>query len=796
MYRSFTLILLLCALSWATLAQGFNAQRFQQFVTMRVGTGTPVYWYCVGELYSYPDGKLLAKVEGLDTARLVKAESKADSALQLSRKIFIYRDAKTNAVLQTVNGQPVQHIEYPYQKIEYQLKGEQVVTFVEQGAGLRKQRIGPVEGMSARQFGPTTMFSAPLFLNFTTPRGKYESYENYDFLLVPNSKAVVSPYQLTWNRFGDLPPFFGPGKGIMQLVSYRTDSYAALPATMRDYLEKSAPLWKQPPQDLNEIQALQKAPAQASIQAGPTVQVAQAAPAMTEKIDADVNAKIRQEGMSNSQIMRTLHFFTDVYGPRLTGSPNHENAAKWAVKQMTDWGFANAHLEPWDFGRPGWLNERFSAHMIAPIKDHLTCEVLAWTPGTNGTVTAQAVQLTLPEGRPTQEELTAYFNSIKDKVKGKIVLMGRPTTVPVTINPSPKRMDDKVAKERFSGENPNAAPFGNRPGQGPPQGQPDPTKLTMIQVMEQVDKFLLDSGVPVRINDGGRDHGQIRAFNHRAFDLTKTVPTVVMRNEDYGRIWRILNDGTRVELEFNIVNRSYPEGKTSYNTIAEIPGTDKADEVIMLGGHLDSWHAATGATDNAIGCATMMEAARIIKALGLKPRRTIRVALWSGEEQGLLGSIAYVKEHFGSAENPKPEFAKFGGYFNIDSGTGRARGMSVFGPPEAGQILRQILAPFEDLGVMGALAGRSRSTGGSDHTSFNAAGLPGIGVMQDPIEYGTDTWHTNLDNYERIIEDDAKKSAIAIASAVYHLAMRDELLPRFTKETMPPLPPPPPPRPF
>ncbi|HEX4949475.1 MAG TPA: M20/M25/M40 family metallo-hydrolase [Blastocatellia bacterium] len=520
----------------------------------------------------------------------------------------------------------------------------------------------------------------------------------------------------------------------------------------------------------------------------PITLLAQTTQLPPEKIDADVNARIRQEGMNNSQIMRTLHFFTDVYGPRLTGSPNHENAAKWAVKQMTEWGLVNAHLEPWDFAHPGWLNERFSAHMIAPIKDHLTCEVLAWTPGTNGTVTAQAMQLTLPE-RPTQEEFTAYLTALKDKVKGKIVLVGKPAFVPVTINPAPKRMDDKTAKERFNSDNPNASSFGPRNREGQQPAQPDPTKLTSQQVSEQLNKFLVDNGVAVRVDDGGRDHGQIRAFHNRTFDLTKVVPTVVMRNEDYGRIWRILNDGTPVELEFNIVNRSFPDGKTSYNTIAEIPGTDKADEVIMLGGHLDSWHAATGATDNAIGCATMMEAARILKALGLKPRRTIRVALWSGEEQGLLGSQAYVKKHFGSAENPKPEFAKFGGYFNIDSGTGRVRGFSVFGPPEVAAIMRQIVAPFEDLGVMGAMASRSRGLGGSDHTSFNQAGLPGIGSTQDPIEYGSDTWHTNLDTYERIIADDAKKSAVVIASAVYHLAMRDELLPRFSKETMPPLPP-------
>jgi carboxypeptidase Q len=261
-----------------------------------------------------------------------------------------------------------------------------------------------------------------------------------------------------------------------------------------------------------------------------------------------------------------------------------------------------------------------------------------------------------------------------------------------------------------------------------------------------------------------------------------------MSNEDYGRISRILADGSAVELEFNIVNRSYPEGRTAYNTIAEIAGTDKKDEVIMLGGHLDSWHAATGATDNAIGCAVMMEAARILKAIGVKPRRTIRVALWGGEEQGLLGSQAYVKEHFGSFDDPKPAYFKLGAYLNIDSGTGRARGASVFGPPEAAAVVREALAPYQDLGVVGAIASKSRALGGSDNTSFSQAGLPGVGFGQDPIEYGSATWHTNLDTYERIIEDDAKKSATIIAAVLYQLAMRDELLPRFSKENMPALP--------
>ncbi|MEK6323522.1 MAG: M20/M25/M40 family metallo-hydrolase [Acidobacteriota bacterium] len=499
---------------------------------------------------------------------------------------------------------------------------------------------------------------------------------------------------------------------------------------------------------------------------------------------ADINAKIRKEETDNSQIMRTMHFLTDIHGPRLTGSPNLKAAGEWAIKQMTAWGFENGHLEPWDFGHPGWMNERFSGFITSPVKDTLTCEVLAWTAGTNGPVTAKAYQMVLPE-KPTQEEFTAYLATQKDKVKGKFVLAGKHQMVAVNLTPPPRRQDDKQAKERYDPNNPNAGQ--GRRGRGPQQE--DPGKLTARQIDEQLDQFLLTSGALIRANDAGREHRQIRAFNNRTFDAAKALPTVVMSNEDYGRISRILADGQPVELEFNIVNRWYPEGKTAYNTIAEIPGTDKTDEVVMLGGHLDSWHSATGATDNAIGCAVMMEAARILKAIGVKPRRTIRVALWSGEEQGLLGSQAYVKEHFGTFEEPKPEYNKLAAYFNIDSGTGRARGASVFGPPEAAAIVRAALAPFEDVGVMGAIPSKSRALGGTDSTSFSQAGLAGIGIGQDPIEYNSATWHTNLDTYERIILDDARKAAIAIAAAVYQLAMRDELLPRFSKENMPPLPP-------
>jgi len=510
--------------------------------------------------------------------------------------------------------------------------------------------------------------------------------------------------------------------------------------------------------------------------------------------NAELHARIRKEGMGNSQIMRTMHFLTDVYGPRLTGSPNHENAAKWAIKQMAAWGFENTHLEPWEFGHAGWLNERASGHVLAPYKEPLVCEVLAWTPGTNGTVTGQAYQM-IPPDSPTEDEFKAFLETQKGKVKGRIVLAGKHRIIPVTIEPPAKRMTDAQAKARFSGNAQPGPPLGVEAQQQ--QQQPgQPRKLPTREVNQRSGEFLLANDALLMLLDtaveGAMEQRRVRAFSNRNFDPTKFLPTAVISNEDYGRITRVLGGGSPVELEFNILNRLFPEGKTSYNAIAEIPGTDKRDEVIMLGGHLDSWHSATGATDNAIGCATMMEAARILKAIGVRPRRTIRVALWSGEEQGLLGSQAYVKRHFGSAENPKPDFFKFGGYFNIDSGTGRARGMSIFGPPEAADVLQPVLAPFEDLGFMGVITSRRRNLGGSDNGAFNLAGLPGIGVGQDPIEYFNVTWHTNLDTYERIIEDDAKKSAIVIAAAVYHLATRDELLPRFSKEAMPPLPPSPP----
>src|SRR2546425_1406999 len=279
-----------------------------------------------------------------------------------------------------------------------------------------------------------------------------------------------------------------------------------------------------------------------------------------ENNDQDIYWQIRHESINNSQILRTMHVLTDVDGPRLTGSPNLKAAAEWAITQMQTWGLKNGHLEPWDFGHPGWRNERLSAHIVSPVQDHLVTEALAWTPGTNGPVRAPAVQITLPP-RPTLQELTAHLEPFKSTVAGRIVLVGTPQRVLVTFNPAPPRRDDSDVLAQF-----DPARAGPPPG-GPPQAQqPAPREgaLRANQVDEQVNQFLLASGALLRVNDAGRDHGQIRAFSNRTYDTTKAPPTVVMRNEDYGRISRLLADGRAVELEFDIVNRTYPEARAKY----------------------------------------------------------------------------------------------------------------------------------------------------------------------------------------------------------------------------------------
>jgi hypothetical protein len=531
--------------------------------------------------------------------------------------------------------------------------------------------------------------------------------------------------------------------------------------------------------------------------------------AAQEQVDQATTARIRSEEMEHSQIMHTLHMLTDRYGPRVTGTPNHEAAVNWVIAETTKWGLKNAHKEAWDFGHPGWSNQRASGFLVSPVQQNLKFEVLAWTPSTNGTLTASTIELVPPQGPvapqnpdaaggqggfggrggatprqgPTKDEMAAWVAANRGKVRGKIVLIGKAAVIPVDFNPPAKRRDEAQTAQQYDPNNPNAGRGFGRGGRG--AREEDPNRLTTAQVGEQIDEMLLSGGAVMRINDAARAEGIIVAQQHRAYDPAKTVPTVILRNDDYGRIERLLDDGEDVKAEFNIVNKIYPEGETSYNVVAEIPGSDKADEVVMLGGHLDSWHSGTGATDNAIGSSIMLEAARLIQSLGLKPRRTIRVALWSGEEEGLLGSLAYVKQHFGTFEDPKPEFAKLDCYFNVDTGTGRLLGGSIFGPPAGAALLRPVFAEFKDWGMAGAMTTSSRQTGGTDSTSFNHAGLPGIGMQQDPIEYNSMTHHTNLDTYERIIPEDVKKASAIIAAAVWHVANRDQMVPRFTKENMP-----------
>jgi len=536
----------------------------------------------------------------------------------------------------------------------------------------------------------------------------------------------------------------------------------------------------------------------------------------------EVYAQIRAEETNNSRIMWIIHEVADVYGPRVTGTPNLKAADDWAVRTMASWGLVNTHLEPWTFQPesaatpvPGWENVDLKAEAVSPFHGQLMVEPLAWTPSTAGVVTAQVVLidppgLAPPRGggfnffggsppppepkwaappmppaakpadpkQPTQAELDAYLNSVKDKVHGAIVFVGKHVQVAEEMNPAPMRRSEDDWKSRFDAKNPRPFRFPEQPKL--PEGQ-----LTRQEVLRQVDQFLVDNGALVRVNDAGRAHGVIVAQQNATYDWTRAVPTLVMRNEDYGRISRIMEDGTAVTLKVNIQNKEYPEGTTVYNAVGEIPGSDKKDEVVMLGGHYDSWHDATGATDNGIGASMMLEAVRILTALHVKPRRTIRIALWSGEEEGLLGSLAYVRQHFGSYENPKPEFATLDAYFNIDSGTGKPRGASVFGPPGAADIVRDAMMPFAEWGFMGAMPSDSRRTGGTDNTSFSNAGLPGIGLAQDAFDYGSFTHHTNLDTYERIYEEDVREGAVEIASAVYAVAMADQMLPRFKDSDMP-----------
>ncbi|WP_297696536.1 M20/M25/M40 family metallo-hydrolase [Phenylobacterium sp.] len=492
---------------------------------------------------------------------------------------------------------------------------------------------------------------------------------------------------------------------------------------------------------------------------------------------AEVDAALRRAEAAHSEILPSAHVLADLYGPRLTGSRNTRAAARWVERTLAAWGLRDVHLEAWDFGHPGWTNARADAEITTPVRARLLAVPTAWTAGTR--VAGKPVVIDPPR-RTTRKALAAYLASVRPRLRGRIVMVGKGEPTGVDADPVPYRLDDKFLAQVYDPARASAA------------GQPSDSKvLTRSQWNRQLDAFLVAAGARLRVDDAHLPQGLIAARYNDTFEIRRAPPGVTLRNEDYGRIVRLLADGRSVSVAFDIRNRLDPRGRTAYDVVAEIPGGDRADEVVMVGAHLDSWHLATGATDDGAGCAIVMEAVRLLTELGIRPRRTIRLALWTGEEQGLFGSQAYVARHFGDAEHPGAEFGKLDAYVNLDGGAGRIRGGNVFGPPADGEVLHEALQPFSDLGVVGAVAHGMRRLGSTDATTFSRAGLPGIGLLQDPLENGV-AEHTQLDTYERIYEPDARQAAVVVAGLIYDLAMRDAPLGRFPPEAMPaPLGPPP-----
>ncbi|HEX8128412.1 MAG TPA: M20/M25/M40 family metallo-hydrolase, partial [Pyrinomonadaceae bacterium] len=481
----------------------------------------------------------------------------------------------------------------------------------------------------------------------------------------------------------------------------------------------------------------------------------------------DPIARIKDEGMNRSQVMQTLSYLSDVIGPRLTNSPGMKRANEWTRDQMTKWGMQNAHLEAWGpFGR-GWTLKRFSAEVVEPLSIPLIAYPKAWSPGTNGALNAEVVYLDATDA--------AGLEKYRGKLKGAIVMLAPIRKIDAHFDPQGTRLTEKELLALANAPDPASAP--------PRQQQPPPMPEFVAQFILNLrkTKFIADEGAAMILEPGRGDGGtifvqsatvppatipdnidpsNIQGFFRRGispYDKSAPAfpPQVVVSGEHYNRMLRMIQAGERLRLNVNLEVQFQDQDLMGYNTIAEIPGTDLKDEVVMLGGHMDSWHGGTGATDNAAGCAVAMEAARILMALNLKPRRTIRVALWSGEEQGLLGSRAYVRQHFGEIVQPtpqptppgagegrpttaptpaprgrlvtKPEYDKFAGYFNLDNGTGKIRGVYLQGNEAIRPLFRSWLTPFRD---MGAQTLSISNTGGTDHLAFDAIGLPGFQFIQ------------------------------------------------------------------
>jgi hypothetical protein len=567
----------------------------------------------------------------------------------------------------------------------------------------------------------------------------------------------------------------------------------------------------------------------------PTVTLAQTAVYNAPKETLD---KIKDEGMNRSQVMQTLSYLSDVIGPRLTASPGMKRANDWTRDTMAKWGMANAHLDPWGpFGR-GWTLKKFYAMVDGPTAFPLEAYPKAWSPGTD-TLFAVPTPAPAKKGKPAPPPVapatTAYTSEVvlfnptteadldqyKGKLKGKIVLIGAMKDLKPHFTPDATRNSDKDLLDLADARDPNA------PRPAGPAPTPNPA-FANFQQQQQFNarrfRFLSEEGAAVIVDGARGDFGTIFVAQAtavqpppaaqgqppvpqvRAWDKGANVPVQVsVSGEQFNRIMRMINAGEKVTMTVDLKVEYQDADPNGYNTVAEIPGTDKSDEIVMLGGHLDSWHAGTGATDNGAGCAVMMEAMRIIKSLGLQPRRTIRMALWTGEEQGLLGSREYVKDHFGwrgetrppvynaggvgGPQQPLPltkgkEYDKLSSYFNIDNGTGRIRGVYLQGNAGVAPIFKQWLDPFRDPHwfskdtELGAYTLSMSNTGGTDHLSFDAIGLPGFQFIQDPIEYDTRTHHSNMDVFDRIQADDMKQMSTIVAAYVYQAAMMDEQMPK------------------
>ena len=514
--------------------------------------------------------------------------------------------------------------------------------------------------------------------------------------------------------------------------------------------------------------------------------------AQAEKLDYAAIGQIRDEGLSRSQAMDTLFWLTDRYGPRVTGSPGMEEAGAWTMKRMTDWGLSNVHREEFDFGR-SWSIVRFSAHMIEPRIQPLIGLPKTWSTATDGPVSAEVVRATIASD--------ADFARYKGQLKGKIVLAQALRSVRMLEGPFIVRMDGDLAREagttpvpaqRGRGASPAAgAAAGEESADQPAGGRGGPGAGNQ-QFQARVQQFYKDEGV-VAVLDRGSDAdtsnmGSGLSVNQQRPDggtifpgtVNRTapagVPQVTLAVEHYNRMVRLLEHNVPVKVELD-VKVEFHENVKGFNLVGEIPGTDLAGEVVILGAHFDSHSFATGATDNATGSTAMLEALRIIKTLGLKPRRTIRVALWGGEEQGLLGSRAYVLSHFADPQTMtvRPEHAKVAAYFNLDNGTGKIRGVWMQGNLAVRPVFAQWIAPLEDLGV--TILG-PRSVASTDHSSFDNVGLPAFQFVQDRLEYNSRTHHSNMDTYDRVQRDDLLQQATVAAVFAYNAAMRDEKLPR------------------